>query len=89
MPALPPVDFPSAARRGLAGVSHALVRREVDHRVLEALAVSTFSRTPTARRRVVRILTQAPVATICISMGLLLYWGIKKEGSWTCRPKKK
>ncbi|CAK7231835.1 hypothetical protein SBRCBS47491_008064 [Sporothrix bragantina] len=31
----------------------------------------------------------AVVATIAISMGLLLYWGITKEGSCNWRPAKK
>ncbi|CAK7199507.1 hypothetical protein SEUCBS139899_002187 [Sporothrix eucalyptigena] len=31
----------------------------------------------------------AVVATIAVSMGLLMYWGIKKEGSCDWRPRKK
>lgn len=39
MPALPVIDSQQLAR-GLAEVSHVIVRRGVDHTVLETLAVS-------------------------------------------------
>jgi hypothetical protein len=42
MPALPVLDSHSLSR-GLAAAGHVIVRRNVDHRALEALAVSMFA----------------------------------------------
>lgn len=84
MPALPVLDSQNLAR-GLANVSNVIVRRGVDHRVLETIAVGTLPQSLS----VVRIpsFTNEPVATIVIGMGGLLYWGIVRKGSCSWRKK--
>ncbi|KAK0641834.1 hypothetical protein B0T16DRAFT_420597 [Cercophora newfieldiana] len=64
---MPVLRFPDAEdfTQGLAEARHAIVRRAVDHTVLETIAV---------------------LATIFVSMGFVMYWGIVKQGS--CRWRK-
>lgn len=101
MPAIPLVIDAEALRRGLTTdfalatrslhtVGHVLLRRGTDNHIAEVVAVGEC--TLDARRSTLTSFcypANRRVAAIAISMGLLLYWGITKQGSCDCSQRKK